>query len=107
MVKIILAGVSLAVIWQWNSLRNKALAAVAQAEEQGWVVTSAWRSPIRNKAVGGHSESKHMIGLAWDFRPHPTRSHAELQSIFAAHRLSVRVLPESDHLHVQIQGKTT
>ena len=104
MVKIILAGVSLAVIWQWNSLRNKALAAVAQAEKQGWVVTSAWRSPIRNKVVGGHSESKHMIGLAWDFRPHPNQNHTQLQNIFTSRGLSVRVLPESNHLHVQVQG---
>lgn len=32
----------------------------------GDVVTSWWRDPQRNQEVGGHPESQHLVGLAFD-----------------------------------------
>lgn len=59
-------------------------------------VTSYWRDPAANAAVGGLSDSQHLIGLGIDLIP------AEMDE--AARRLTSRgliVVPYPTHLHVQ------
>lgn len=57
-------------------------------------VTSWFRSPWRNVAVGGRRFSMHLLGLALDLAPVTAQTEA------AARRLFPFVLNEGDHLHV-------
>jgi len=91
------------VLLLWGSTRLKGQEAVRRAQQDGWIVTGGWRSPARNSVVGGHPQSKHMIGLAWDFRL--TAPAENLRKYFASEKLVVRIVPEKDHVHVQIQGR--
>ena len=65
-------------------------------------VTSWIRSPGRNALVGGHRNSKHLVGLACDI----ILSKPEEQEAFtaAAKGLAIKVVDEGDHLHVQTGG---
>lgn len=61
----------------------------------GAVVTSWWRTPTRNREVGGVSASLHLLGLAWDVIP-PTTHNAE-----SLRALGLHVIDEGTHLHAQ------
>lgn len=65
-------------------------------QHDGMTVTSWWRSPWKNREVGGVTNSLHMLGLAWDVVP-PT-----LNNISRLRALGLKVIDEGDHLHVQI-----
>jgi hypothetical protein len=62
-------------------------------------VTSWWRSSARNTAVGGVPSSLHLYGLAIDYVPPRGRWQSDAQAFRAS---GLRVLSESDHLHVSL-----
>lgn len=63
---------------------------------QGMRITSWWRTPWHNAAVGGVSASLHQLGLAWDVIPVTEENEIRLRSY------GLRVINEGDHLHAQI-----
>lgn len=63
----------------------------------GLRVTSWWRTPWRNYAVGGARWSPHMIGLAFDVTPVNNATRAVLDKMGFRY-----VLKESDHYHASI-----
>lgn len=64
----------------------------------GFRVTSWFRLPGKNEAVGGLPFSLHQIFLAWDITPNDASTQAQL----IASGLPMKIVPESDHIHVQI-----
>ncbi len=56
-------------------------------------VTSWWRSPWRNRAVGGKRFSMHLLGWSVDLAPVTPGTEA------AARRVFPFVVNEGDHLH--------
>lgn len=56
-------------------------------------VTSWWRSPFRNLAVGGLEWSAHLLGWAVDVAPVTFAGERWLRSVFPV------VVDEGDHLH--------
>ncbi|MDE2103395.1 MAG: hypothetical protein KGL39_39505 [Patescibacteria group bacterium] len=64
----------------------------------GFTVTSWFRLPGKNESVGGKLFSLHQIGLAWDIVPNDAGTQAQL----VASGLPMKIVPESDHIHVQI-----
>lgn len=63
---------------------------------KGLQITSWWRSPEKNAAVGGARNSLHMIGLAWDVVPVTQENEDALRS------LGLKVINEGDHLHAML-----
>lgn len=60
-------------------------------------LTSWYRDPARNAAVGGAAASRHLRGLAIDVVA------SDLPRAIAAFRAQgLRVIDERDHLHVQV-----
>lgn len=64
----------------------------------GVTITSWWRFPWHNTEVGGKAFSLHQIGLAWDLVPGDAVTQAEVIKT----GLPAKLVPEGDHLHVQI-----
>ena len=62
----------------------------------GLKVTSWLRSPAKNRAVGGVSSSRHLLGLAFDVRP-AAGAFARLKGMGFA-----KVINEGDHIHVEV-----
>ena len=62
-------------------------------------VTSWFRSTNRNKLVGGHANSLHLVGLAVDIIVDNPAQAQELTSF--AHQLGLLAIVEKDHVHVQ------
>ena len=62
-------------------------------------VTSWFRSVKRNAKVGGHPNSKHLIGLGADIIPDNFTILSKFRSFAALHDISV--LDEGDHWHLQ------
>ena len=65
---------------------------------QGVQVSSWWRSPWRNNEVGGSWLSLHQLGLAWDLIPGTATTQAQA----IATGLPMKIVPEGDHIHVQL-----
>lgn len=63
---------------------------------RGMQVTSWWRTPWKNAAVGGARNSLHMVGLAWDVVPVTADNEQKLRD------MGLRVINEGDHLHAMI-----
>lgn len=61
--------------------------------------TSGLRSVERNKIVGGHPKSKHLVGLARDIVPDNLKDKKVL--IKAVFKAGLSALDEGDHIHVQ------
>lgn len=59
-------------------------------------VTSWWRSPSKNKAVGGKPNSRHLWGWAFDIVPATAVNERALRRFFPV------VVNEGDHIHVQL-----
>ena len=64
---------------------------------EGFKVTSWFRSPSHNEKVGGKSNSKHLIGWAFDVQPANSVTMDKLRKI--GFRV---VVNESSHLHAQV-----
>lgn len=62
----------------------------------GDVVTSWWRSPDRNAQVGGHVESQHLVGLAFDAAsPDPPGLASRLRAV------GFTTVEAAGHVHAQ------
>lgn len=65
----------------------------------GTVLTSWYRTPAHNQAVGGAARSQHQLGLALDFVfPSPSSREAAKRSL---RLMGLVVFDEGDHVHVQ------
>jgi len=62
----------------------------------GMQITSWWRTPWHNAAVGGTLWSLHQFGLGWDVIPVNEKNRELLAG------LGLKVINEGDHLHAQI-----
>ena len=63
----------------------------------GTALTSWWRSPERNTAVGGAPQSQHLYGLAVDAVPR------DFDAFMAdARRIGLYAVDEGNHVHLQI-----
>jgi hypothetical protein len=65
-------------------------------------VTSWWRSPSSNKAVGGHILSWHLVGMGVDLVP-DTEADRHLIKAHAP-RLGFDYIDEGDHIHLEPSG---
>lgn len=76
------------------------LAAAAAVASRWGQVTSTWRSPDHNRAVGGVPNSFHLRGRAIDVARQPGVSHGRIAAAYqaAGYRL-VESLDEGDHSH--------
>jgi len=72
-----------------------------QALEQfpGTIITSWFRTPAENAAVGGHPRSQHLVGWAFDAVP-PEGQFGRLAD--ALQRQGFETVVESDHVHAQV-----
>lgn len=82
------------------------MAEVIRAELGGPVIITSWyRSPAVNAAVGGSKTSAHMKGLAFDFRPTTVSIKVAFQRILATYLPFDQLILEStngivEHIHV-------
>jgi len=60
-------------------------------------VTSWYRTPWKNKAVGGKAKSWHLIGWAYDLTPANSTTETAARAIGF-----FKVVNEGDHIHLQI-----
>lgn len=90
-------------IWQnWVANVEAGLVQVDAHSGGQTTITSWWRSPNKNRAVGGHADSQHLVGLAFDVVPGKGTSLlaiSEAADIFR--RLGFTVDPAETHVHVQ------
>ena len=64
-------------------------------------VPSWLRSAERNSHVGGHPQSKHVVGLAADIGYHPNPRPPLAQARKRASQLGLKLIREGDHDHLQ------
>jgi len=89
----------------WNHVMGAAGAALTEIDlgHVGETVVTSWfRSPNENRRAGGHPDSQHLVGMAFDVVPGKGSSALainEAAQIFAGFGFVVE--PESDHLHIQ------
>lgn len=90
-------------IWQsWGTQVVAALTEVDQGSPADTILSSWFRSPNENRRVGGHPDSQHLVGLAFDVVPGKGTSPLainEAAQIFK--RFGFTVEPERTHVHVQ------
>jgi uncharacterized protein YcbK (DUF882 family) len=73
--------------------------ALTLCEQYGASVTSWYRTPRRNRAVGGHPSSLHLKGLAVDLVADDPSAHPTIAA--HARRLGLVAIQEEDHVHIQ------
>ncbi|HYC65650.1 MAG TPA: D-Ala-D-Ala carboxypeptidase family metallohydrolase [Reyranellaceae bacterium] len=64
-------------------------------------VSSWWRSPAKNAAVGGSAASQHLIGWALDLAPGGPAALARVRNALNWWPL-LGAVDEGDHVHVQV-----
>lgn len=69
-------------------------------QREGLRITSQFRSPQKNRKVGGVQNSLHQLGLAWDISFRTPGVESAIRRIRAA--LPVRIIKEKDHYHIQL-----
>lgn len=80
-------------VWDFATRANDLLSFWPEAR-----VTSWWRNPQRNREVGGHPRSRHLLGLAFD----AVLPRGLIGDYLADVRtVGLRGLDEGDHVHVQ------
>ena len=68
-----------------------------QQSDQSLGFTSWYRTPERNRAVGGNSDSQHLFGFAVDLVSSRAEDVARL-----AQEIGLRPVLEFDHVHIQL-----
>lgn len=63
----------------------------------GLTITSWFRGPWKNERIGGVSNSRHQLGLAFDVVPVNDATFAKVRAMGFK-----KVLRESDHIHIEI-----
>lgn len=63
-------------------------------------VTSWIRTPNRNRKVGGHERSNHIVGFGADLVPDDPAAKAAL--VAAARKLNLDAIDEGDHVHIEV-----
>lgn len=63
-------------------------------------VTSWIRTPARNKKVGGHERSNHIVGFGADLVPDDPAAKPAL--VAAAWKLGLDAIDEGDHVHIEV-----
>lgn len=90
-------------IWQqWGAAVEAALVELDHGDVGETIITSWFRSPLENRRVGGHPDSQHLVGLAFDVVPGKGTSSLALNEaaqIFQGFGFTVD--PGETHLHVQ------
>lgn len=90
-------------VWtQFGASAQAALLEVDAGNVGETVLTSWFRTPLENKRAGGHPDSQHLVGMAFDVVPGKgttTLAINEAAQIFA--RFGFTVVPARTHLHVQ------
>jgi len=90
-------------IWgQWGAAAEAALAEVDAGDVGVTFLTSWFRTPLENRRVGGHPDSQHLVGLAFDVVPGKGTSPLainEAAQIFQ--RFGFQAFPADSHIHVQ------
>jgi len=90
-------------IWpQWAQAAEAALTRIDAGDFGETTITSWHRSPLENKRVGGHPDSQHLVGLAFDVVPGKGQNLLALNEAaqsFQAQGFTVDVEPT--HVHVQ------
>ena len=90
-------------IWQqWGAAAEAALVEVDRGDVGETILTSWFRTPIENRRVGGHPDSQHLVGLAFDVIPGKgtsTLAINEAAQIFQGFGFTVS--PAKGHVHVQ------
>jgi len=90
-------------IWgQWGAAVEGALVEVDAGDVGETIITSWFRSPLENVRAGGHPDSQHLVGLAFDVVPGKGTSRLainEAAQIFR--RFGFTVDPAKRHIHVQ------
>jgi len=90
-------------IWQqWGAAVEGALVEIDHGNVGETILTSWFRSPLENRRVGGHPDSQHLVGLAFDVVPGKGSSALainEAAQIFQ--RFGFSVEPAEKHVHVQ------
>lgn len=74
--------------------------AIILAQRYNCSVTSWFRTPARNKRVGGHPNSAHIGGFALDLVPDNPASKAAL--IDDAHEAGLDAVDEGHHVHIEV-----
>jgi len=67
--------------------------------ENGFIITSGFRTPWKNKSVGGAKMSRHMLGMAFDIKDSWGRSHDEIVKVLKASGFR-QIIFEGNHYHV-------
>jgi hypothetical protein len=76
------------------------LAPVIDLGSKWGTVTSVWRSPAHNRAVGGAENSFHLSGRAIDIARRPGVRHADIAAAYRkAGHILIESLDEGDHSH--------
>lgn len=95
-------------VWQRVESRvpgvyNRFLRAV---HSTGAIAATSWyRDPVRNRVVGGASQSQHLLGLAADLIPRPGVGMHQLAE--AARAAGLVAVPYDRHVHVQAWTRGT
>lgn len=90
-------------IWpQWAAAVESGLVFIDAGASEPTTVTSWYRSPSENKRVGGHPDSQHLVGLAFDVVPGKGATLLAMNEAADTFRqLGFAVEIERAHVHVQ------